>query len=82
MRSHQQALALLAEAREAAATGSGAKLRQAARLSRAELGRAAQIDEASVWRYEAGKRVPRGESAIRYAKALRRLAEIVEARAA
>ncbi len=75
-------LSLLIEAREAARTGKGASIREAAGLSRGELARAAGLHEATVGRYESGARVPRGDAAIRYARLLRRLASTVEAQVA
>ena len=71
---------LLAEALAATQGGSGAALREAARLTRSELARAARINEATVWRYEDGTGTPRGEAALRYARALRRLRAIVQER--
>lgn len=65
-----QELQLLLEAREAA-RGSGAKLRESAGLSQAEIARVARVSMASVSRWEAGKRRPTGDAAIRYAKTLR-----------
>jgi transcriptional regulator with XRE-family HTH domain len=75
-------MTLIAEARDAVETGRAAELRKAARLSQPEVARAARISEAAIYRYEARKRVPHGSAAVRYARVLRRLAEIVEARAA
>ena len=78
----QASLPLLMEAREAARTGKGAALREAAGLSQGELARAAKLDESTVSRYESGVRAPRGDAAIRYARVLRRLEENLKRRAA
>lgn len=73
---------LVIEAREAARTGRGAAIREAAGLSRGELARFAGLNDATVSRYESGRRVPRGDAAVRYARILRRLEAVMAARAA
>jgi transcriptional regulator with XRE-family HTH domain len=70
-------LSLLIEGRALAATGRGREIRERAGLSRAELARAAGVSAAAVSRWEDGKRTPTGESAIAYARALRRIAREV-----
>lgn len=67
-------LKLLVEARAAARTGSGARLRQSLGLSQSELARAAAIHPATLNRWESGERQPTGEAALRYARVLRVLA--------
>jgi DNA-binding transcriptional regulator YiaG len=64
-------LELLVEARSAARTGDGAKLRAAAGLSQGELARAAAINPATLSRWESRERRPTGPAAIRYARVLR-----------
>jgi len=75
-------LELVIEAREAARSGRGTATREAAGLSRAELARAAGLNDATVSRYESGRRVPQGDSAIRYARILRKIEAKLGARAA
>jgi transcriptional regulator with XRE-family HTH domain len=65
---------LIVEARDAAASGRGRRLRQAAGLSQPELAAAVGVSTPLVSRWEAGARRPRGNSAIRYAQLLRALA--------
>jgi transcriptional regulator with XRE-family HTH domain len=65
---------LVLEAREAAKSGRGARLRRAAGLSQGELAGACEVSTASVSRWEAGERIPRGAAAERYALVLRMLA--------
>ena len=66
---------LIMEARDAAGSGRGERLRQAAGLSQGELAEAIGVTSACVSRWEAGVRRPRGEAAVRYAQALRAIAE-------
>jgi transcriptional regulator with XRE-family HTH domain len=49
-------------------------LRIAARLTQSDVGEAIGVDRASVARYEAGRRSPRGDVRRRYAELLERLA--------
>jgi transcriptional regulator with XRE-family HTH domain len=72
-------LLLLIEGRAAVESGRGVRLREAAGLSQAELARLAGVSPAALCRWEAHERIPRGENAIGYAKALRRVAEGVAA---
>lgn len=76
------ALGLLVNAREAAATGRGRAIREAAGLTQGELARAIGVTPGAVNRWEAGTRKPTGESALRYARILRVLREQVAKRAA
>lgn len=64
-------LTLLLEARAAAASGRGRRLREAAGLTQGELAGLIGIDPSCVSRWEAGLRRPRGGWALRYARALR-----------
>ena len=57
----------LADVRAALASGEAQRLREAAQLSIGEVARACGVDQSTVWRWEQGKRLPRGETAIRYA---------------
>jgi DNA-binding transcriptional regulator YiaG len=68
---------LIIEAREAASSGRGERLRRAAGLSQGELGEAIGVAGSTVCRWEAGIRHPRGEAAVRYAEAIRALARVV-----
>lgn len=68
---------LLIEARDAAASGRAARLRQVVGLSQSEFARAAGVSAAAVHRWEAGARRPSGDAAVAYARALRELARQV-----
>lgn len=57
----------LADVRAALASGEAQRLREAAQLSIGEVARACGVDQSTVWRWEQGKRLPRGQPAIRYA---------------
>lgn len=70
-------LALLIEGRTAAASGRGERLRRAAGLNQSDLARLAGVTPAAVNRWESGTRTPSGESAIAYAKALRKISREV-----
>ncbi len=73
-------LILLVEAREAARSGRGARLRTVAGLSQAELAAAIGVSGPCISRWEAGGRQPRGLAALAYARMLRELAEQVTGR--
>lgn len=60
--------------RRAAATGTARAIRETAGLSLAEVAREVGVTKAAVSRWETGKRVPRGEAAVAYARLLRALA--------
>jgi transcriptional regulator with XRE-family HTH domain len=75
-------LSLLIEGRTAANSGRSERLREAAGLTQADLARLVGVTAAAVSRWEAGLRTPRGTSAIAYAKALRRVEEMIERRVA
>lgn len=68
-------LGLVMEAREAARSGRGERLRIAAGISQGELAAAIGVTPAAVSRWEAGERRPRGDAAVAYAQLLRSLAE-------
>lgn len=70
-------VALLIEARDAAASGRGARLRAAAGLSQAELAAAVGVTPACISRWEAGARRPRGGAAVAYGQLLHALAKQV-----
>lgn len=72
-------LAMLLEAREAASSGRGVRVRIAAGVSQGEVAAAVGVTPACISRWEAGERRPRGEPAARYAQVLRDLAERVVA---
>jgi transcriptional regulator with XRE-family HTH domain len=73
---------LLAETREAVSTGAASKLREAARLSQADVARAIGVSPSTVSRWEAGERLPRGKAARRYAEFLNALRARTSAEAA
>ena len=68
-------LALVMEAREAARSGRGERLRTAAGISQGELAAAIGVTPACISRWEAGDRRPRGVAAMAYAQLLRSLAQ-------
>lgn len=72
-------LGLIIEAREAAASGRGERLRHAAGISQGELAEAIGVTATCISRWESGTRRPRGEAAVRYTRAIRELAERVAA---
>jgi transcriptional regulator with XRE-family HTH domain len=67
----------LAEVRLATESGHAKAVRQAARISQSELARNVGVSQASISRWEAGNRIPRGKAARRYAKVLRALEKAV-----
>jgi DNA-binding transcriptional regulator YiaG len=69
----------LAEAREFIASGEARRIREAARLSLADVAGAVGADYSGVGRWERGERVPRGPAAIKYARLLTRLRTQLEA---
>jgi transcriptional regulator with XRE-family HTH domain len=70
-------LVLLMEARDAAQSGRGRRIRLAAGLSQAELAAAVGVSPVAISRWEAGDRRPRGGAAVAYAQLLRELAQEV-----
>jgi DNA-binding transcriptional regulator YiaG len=70
-------LSLLIEARDAAKSGRGERLRRAAGLSQGEVAAAIGVSYAAVSRWEQGSRRPRGAPAIAWARLLRELANHV-----
>lgn len=69
-RSH---LDLLQQARRYAKSGTARRLRVEAGLSQSEIAREVGVTSSAVALWESGKRVPRGEAAVRYAKVLESL---------
>lgn len=65
----------LSYVRELAKSGRARELRRRARLSLAEVGAVTGVDQASVWRWETGRRTPQGAPALRYETLLRSLEE-------
>ena len=57
----------LAAARTAAGDGEARRLRQAARLSLADVAATCNVDQSTVHRWECGKRTPSLPAALRYA---------------
>lgn len=68
-------LALVIEAREAAGSGRGERIRRAAGVSQGEIAAVVGVTPACISRWEAGDRRPRGPAAIAYARVLRELAQ-------
>ncbi len=68
----------LARARATAAGGQARAIRLAARVSQAELAAELGCSRASISRWEAGRRVPRGRVAVRYLHLLHRLLKTIE----
>ncbi len=60
----------LAWVRAAANSGAARQARTDARLSLSEVAQLCGVDPSTVWRWEQGKRVPRGEAALQYARVL------------
>lgn len=60
----------LVQLRAAISTGETRRLRVEARLSISEMAAACGVDQSTLWRWEQGKRLPRGEHAVRYADVL------------
>ncbi|MGV4890378.1 helix-turn-helix domain-containing protein [Streptomyces viridosporus] len=58
----------LAQVRAAVTSGEAQQLREAAQLSIGEVARACGVDQSTVWRWERGTRLPRGDKALRYAE--------------
>lgn len=66
MTTHRDLL-LLARAREIARTGRAIGIRQSAGLSCADVGAAVGAAPSTIWRWERGERMPRGEAALQWA---------------
>lgn len=63
----------LARMRSATATGAARTQRLAARLSLSEVAEHCGVDQSTVWRWENGRRVPKGTPALKYARLLESL---------
>ncbi|MEW1611479.1 helix-turn-helix transcriptional regulator [Streptomyces sp. NPDC088744] len=72
---------ILSRVRENAASGAARRTRLAARLSLTEIAALCGVDPSTVWRWEQGKRAPRGEPALLYAQVLGDLTAQVSAEA-
>jgi transcriptional regulator with XRE-family HTH domain len=68
----------LIEARSAAESGRGKRLREAAGLSIHEMASLVGVTQPAVSRWESGERRPNREQAIAYARVLRRLEQLLE----
>jgi DNA-binding transcriptional regulator YiaG len=68
----QEVLAL-AQLRADLVSGRARAIRERARLTQPELARAVGVSQSAVTQWEAGRRVPRGEAAARYARFLHEL---------
>lgn len=69
-------LTLAIEGREWARSGRGARIRQNAGVTQAQLARELGVDPVSISRWERGERAPRDQMAARYARVLRTLAGV------
>lgn len=76
-----QDLERLARVRELIASGEAKRLRVAADVSLSEVAAACGVDTSSVWRWETGRRSPRGSDALQYARVLAMLASSSRGRA-
>ncbi|WP_370592673.1 helix-turn-helix domain-containing protein [Streptomyces sp. NBRC 109706] len=63
------------EVRAAVRSGEAQRLRVAAQLSIGEVAHACGVDQSTVWRWEKGKRRPRGSGALAYAGLIASLRE-------
>ena len=66
----------LSRVRNAAASGEARQVRERAKLSLSELGAACEVDQSTIWRWETGRRRPRGPAGLRYARVLDLLREV------
>lgn len=66
----------LAKVRLLAASGEARHIREKAFLSLTELASGAQVDQSTIWRWEAAHRRPHGHAAIRYLRVLEILAKV------
>ncbi|BFM23491.1 helix-turn-helix domain-containing protein [Microbacterium sp. che218] len=71
-----QDAALVVRARELAASGEAKRIRVASDLPIGDLAHAIGVDATTIWRWENGERSPRGERAVRYARALNKLTKV------
>lgn len=58
----------LARLRAAVTSGEAQRLRVASHLSINEVADACKVDQSTIWRWENGRRIPRGTAALRYAE--------------
>ena len=65
----------LARARRMAASGLGRTIREASGTSRQELAEASRVHRNTIFRWETGRRRPRGEGAIRWLHMLEELSD-------
>lgn len=72
----------LALVRQLAITGEARRLRQDAGISLREIAEACGVDTGTVWKWETGRRRPRGETSLRYLKVLERLTAVTQRAAA
>lgn len=63
----------LTRIRADAASGAAREQRRAARLSLEEIAAIIGVDQSTIWRWENGKRSPRGAAALKYAKLMETL---------
>jgi DNA-binding transcriptional regulator YiaG len=72
-------LGLIAEAHLMLRSGRASSLRRELDMSVGDMGAACGVTGACIWQWEAGRRTPRGQNAVRYARALKALAKIADA---
>jgi len=63
-------LEALRKVRDRVATGEAARVRKAARVTQTEVARTIGVSHAAVANWETGRRLPRGEAALRYGSLL------------
>jgi transcriptional regulator with XRE-family HTH domain len=69
----QASILSLAAVRAAVSSGEARRLREAARLSIGEVASACGVDQSTVWRWERGRRSPRGDKALKYGELIESL---------
>lgn len=68
----------LARVRGLAASGEAKRIRQDHKLSLLDVAKYCGVDASTVWRWESGRRAPRGSAALRYAQLLETLTAVTK----